>query len=368
MLSLPYWPRQLRCSLRDTFSMKIIDLFAGVGGLSLGFEEAGFETVASVDIWEDAVATYNHNHKNGAGIVSDIKEFNRKILPKILKEHDITGVIGGPPCQGYSSARLSDRSEKIIGINEERNQLYLEFVSTVKLANPDFFLLENVRGMVSLDKGAFVEDILGRFGALGYSVTFRILNASDFGVPQSRQRVFFVGIKNKEFLFPLASHQVIGCKEALSDLPVKPSGSMDYISEPKNEFQARMRKGSKLISNHEETKHSQQTIDIISMVPDGGSIKSLPEEYWHIRKFNKAFQRMNSELPSMTIDTGHRNYFHYSQNRIPTVRESARIQSFPDKFEFLGSKTSQYKQVGNAVPPLLALVLAREIKKQIKKR
>jgi DNA (cytosine-5)-methyltransferase 1 len=138
--------------------MKIIDLFAGVGGLSLGFEEAGFETVASVDIWEDAVATYNHNHKNGAGIVADIKEFNRNVLPKILKEHDITGVIGGPPCQGYSSARLSDRSKKIIGINEERNQLYLEFVSTVKLANPDFFLLENVRGMVSLDKGAFVED------------------------------------------------------------------------------------------------------------------------------------------------------------------------------------------------------------------
>jgi DNA (cytosine-5)-methyltransferase 1 len=348
--------------------MKIIDLFAGVGGLSLGFEEAGFETVASVDIWEDAVATYNHNHKNGAGIVSDVHEFNRKILPKILKEHVVSGVIGGPPCQGYSSARLSDRSERILGINEERNQLYLEFVKTVKLASPDFFLLENVRGMVSLDKGAFVEDILKRFGALGYSVTFRILNASDYGVPQSRQRVFFIGIKNKEFVFPPAFKELIGCKDALSDLPLKPSSTLDYISEPKNEFQRRMRRGSALISNHEETNHSKQTIDIISLVPDGGSIKSLPEEYWQVRKFNKAFQRMNSELPSMTIDTGHRNYFHYSENRIPTVRESARIQSFPDKFEFLGSKTSQYKQVGNAVPPLLALALAREIKKQLRKR
>lgn len=348
--------------------MKIIDLFAGVGGLSLGFEEAGFETIASVDIWEDAVLTYNHNHSNGAGIVSDIKEFNRKILPRLLKEHVVTGVIGGPPCQGYSSARLSDRSERIVGINEERNQLYLEFVKTVKLANPDFFLLENVRGMVSLDKGAFVEDILRRFGSLGYSVTFKILNASDYGVPQSRQRVFFIGMKNKEFLFPDASHDVIGCKEALSDLPLQPSGNMAYICEPKNVFQTKMRKGSSVIRNHEETKHSQQTIDIISMVPDGGSIKSLPEEYWHIRKFNKAFQRMNSSLPSMTIDTGHRNYFHYSQNRIPTVRESARIQSFPDGFEFLGSKTSQYKQVGNAVPPLLALALASEIKRQFKKR
>lgn len=348
--------------------MKIIDLFAGVGGLSLGFEEAGFETIASVDIWEDAVATYNHNHKNGAGIVSDIKEFNRKILPKLLKEHGVTGVIGGPPCQGYSSARLSDRSEKITGINEERNQLYLEFVKAVKLANPDFFLLENVRGMVSMDKGAFVEDILRRFGALGYSVTFRILNASDYGVPQSRQRVFFIGIKGKEFVFPTASGVSIGCKDALSDLPLKATGANTYKTQPKNEFQSIMRKGSTSVLNHEETNHSQQTIDIISMVPDGGSIKSLPEEYWHIRKFNKAFQRMNSRLPSMTIDTGHRNYFHYSQNRIPTVRESARIQSFPDIFEFLGSKTSQYKQVGNAVPPLLALVLAREIKRQLKTR
>lgn len=348
--------------------MKIIDLFAGVGGLSLGFEEAGFETIASVDIWEDAVATYNHNHENGAGIVSDIKEFNRKILPKLLKEHGVTGVIGGPPCQGYSSARLSDRSEKVTGINEERNQLYLEFVKTVKVANPDFFLLENVRGMVSMDKGAFVQDILKRFGALGYTVSFRILNASDYGVPQSRQRVFFIGMKNKEFIFPTASGEIIGCKEALSDLPLKATGAKTYKATPKNEYQLKMRKGSAFVLNHEETSHSQQTIDIISMVPDGGSIKSLPEEYWHIRKFNKAFQRMNSRLPSMTIDTGHRNYFHFSQNRIPTVRESARIQSFPDKFEFLGSKTSQYKQVGNAVPPLLALVLAREIKRQLKTR
>lgn len=348
--------------------MKIIDLFAGVGGLSLGFEQAGFQTVASVDIWKDAIETYNHNHKSGAGILADIKNFNDDILPGLLKKHRITGVVGGPPCQGYSSARLSDRSERIVGINEERNQLYLEFVRTVKMSNPDFFLLENVRGMVSMDKGVFVQDILRRFGELGYTVTYKILNAADYGVPQSRQRVFFVGLKDREFEFPKPLNYIIGCKDALSDLPLNAVGSAKYKSEPKNHFQKILRKGSKTVLNHEATEHSQQTVEVISMVPDGGNIKSLPEKYWHIRKFNKAFQRMNSKLPSLTIDTGHRNYFHYSQNRIPTVRESARIQSFPDKFEFLGTKTSQYKQVGNAVPPLLALALAREISKQLVKR
>jgi DNA (cytosine-5)-methyltransferase 1 len=127
-----------------------------------------------------------------------------------------------------------------------------------------------------------------------------------------------------------------------------------------------MRKGSTLVMNHEPTKHSDKTVEIISMIPDGGSIKSLPSKFWEVRKFNKAFQRMNSKQPSLTIDTGHRNYFHFKENRIPTVRESARIQSFPDSFEFLGSKTSQYMQVGNAVPPLLAYEIALQIKKYLK--
>ena len=132
------------------------------------------------------------------------------------------------------------------------------------------------------------------------------------------------------------------------------------------EYQKLMRNGKKTIKNHEVTFHNEQTTNVISMVPNGGNIKSLPPEYWNIRKYNKAFQRMNSELPSNTIDTGHRNYFHYEANRIPTARESARIQSFPDSYEFLGTKGSQYKQVGNAVPPLLAKVLAQKIKSYLK--
>lgn len=348
--------------------MKIIDLFAGVGGLTLGFEEAGFESVASVDLWSDAIDTFNHNRATKTGLLMDIKEFNKVRLPQILTNNLITGVVGGPPCQGYSSARLSDRTEKMNGINEDQNRLYLEFYKTVKMAEPEFFVLENVRGMLNLSGGAFVKDILTRFGKLGYEISYQLLNAVDFGVPQNRHRVFFVGIRNTEFVFTNKKLPIVTSGEALSDLPLLLDINLNaYSTKPKNTYQKRMRVNSPGVLNHEETRHSQQTVDIISLIPDGGSIKSLPIEYWEIRKFNKAFQRMASDRASLTIDTGHRNYFHFSENRVPTVRESARLQSFPDWFEFTSSKTSQYKQVGNAVPPLLAFHLATQIATHLKK-
>ena len=281
----------------------------------------------------------------------------------ILKEHKIDGIIGGPPCQGFSTARLSNATEKIGKINESRNHLYLEFFRTVNIVRPKFFLIENVRGLVSANKGAFVKDIIERFGGIGYNVSYKILNASDYGVPQNRQRVFFVGLLEGEFEFPEKFDYKVSTKEAIMDLIQSNEDDVQKYSTPsKNSYQKLMRNGKKIVKNHEVTIHNEQTTNVISMVPNGGNIKSLPPEYWNIRKYNKAFQRMNSELPSNTIDTGHRNYFHYEANRIPTARESARIQSFPDSFEFLGTKGSQYKQIGNAVPPLLANVLAKKIK------
>ena len=342
---------------------KIIDLFCGCGGLSKGFEMAGFEIKLAIDMWNDAVKTYNHNHKDKVAICEDIQELTDEFLLELAASNEIVGVIGGPPCQGYSTVGTRD-------VNDPRNHLYLEYCRVVEKIRPDFFVLENVKGLTTLAGGAFRDDTIKRFGDLGYDVSFDIKNAADYGVPQNRLRVFFVGIKNKKFKFPDEFSKKISCEEALSDLP--PLDIVDglnlehnYICKAQNDYQKLMRENSKVIKNHIITKHAEKTIEIISKIPDGGSIKDLPSEFWEIRKYNKAFERMSSMRPSNTVDTGHRNYFHYKENRIPTVRENARLQSFPDEFEILGSKTSQYKQVGNAVPPLLAYAIADAIKKQI---
>jgi DNA (cytosine-5)-methyltransferase 1 len=338
--------------------MNIIDLFCGIGGLSLGFEDAGFEVISAIDLWDDAIKTYNHNRNKKVAQTVTVEAFNEDILPGIVTDNHITGIIGGPPCQGFSTVGRRN-------IDDARNQLYLEFYKAVKIAKPDFFLIENVKGMLTLNKGAFVKDIIKRFGpeGLGYNITYKLLNAADYGIPQNRYRVFYVGIKGKDFVFPEPFTYHLSAKDGISDL--LGADNTHYGSSPQNEFQRQMRGDQKHPLNQDYTDHSEQTVRIISMIPDGGNIKSLPPEFWQVRKYNKAFERMSSERPSNTIDTGHRNYFHYAEPRIPTVRESARIQSFPDNFEIIGTRGSQYKQVGNAVPPLLARVIAEEIKKQI---
>lgn len=342
--------------------MKIIDLFCGIGGLSLGFEQAGFKVVSAVDSWEDAVRTYNYNRTNRVAQVISVEDYNDFVLPDILeKEGHIMGIIGGPPCQGFSTV-----GRRVI--DDPRNKLYLEFYKTVKLVQPDFFLIENVKGMLTLNNGAFVKDLLARFGTegvdgeegLGYTISYQLLNAADYGIPQNRYRVFYVGIKNKKYIFPEKFDYQLTAEDGISDL--LHSDNSHYGSEPANDFQRAMRGEMKHPINQDYTNHSQQTVNIISKIPDGGNIRSLPREYWEIRKYNKAFERMGTFKPSNTIDTGHRNYFHYSEPRIPTIRESARLQSFPDSFEILGTRGSQYKQVGNAVPPMLAYIIAVNIK------
>lgn len=342
---------------------KIIDLFCGCGGLSYGFEMAGFEVALAIDMWEDAIDTFNHNHKNKVGCCEDIHNLTKEFLEDFNKDNEIIGIIGGPPCQGFSTVGKRD-------INDPRNQLYREYCRVVETIKPEFFVIENVKGLLTLSGGAFRRDIHDRFGVLGYTVEEKLVNAADYGVPQNRQRVFFVGIKNKKFEFPKTQEKHLTCSDALSDMPkITPENGMDefmeYTSSPNNDYQKLMRNGSSGLKNNQITIHSEQTIKIISMIKDGGKISDLPPEYWNIRKYNKAFERMSCNRPSNTVDTGHRNYFHYSENRIPTARENARLQSFPDKFEFLGTKGSQYKQIGNAVPPLLAKAIAEAIKEQL---
>ena len=342
---------------------KIIDLFCGCGGLSRGFEEAGFEVVLAIDNWQDAVNTYNFNHKNPVGSCQDIHNIKKEFLDDLNKDNEIVGIIGGPPCQGYSTVGTRD-------VNDPRNHLYLEYCRIVATVMPEFFIIENVKGLTTLNNGMFKNDIINRFENLGYLVSYKTVNAADFGIPQNRHRVIFVGMKKKRFEFPNKVYKRVSSEEAICDLPKLSERDVNkkefaYQCEPDSEYQNYMRGCSQKILNHEVTMHSEQTKKIIEMIKDGGKISELPPEYWNIRKYNKAFQRMNSKLPSNTIDTGHRNYFHYNENRIPTVRESARIQSFKDDFVFLGSRTSQYKQVGNAVPPLLAERIAEAIYAQL---
>lgn len=343
---------------------KTIDLFSGAGGFSLGFEMVGFHTILALDKWDDAINTFNFNRNHAPGISMDINDFSNERLIELCKEHEIDGIIGGPPCQGFSMVGTRDE-------NDNRNSLYLQYVRFTEIVKPKFFVLENVKGLLTLKQGAYKDDILSRFSDLGYNVNYKVLKASYYGVPQIRERVFFVGLRkdifdDQFFIFPEPNqNKIISTYDALSDLPSLDNGQCEtkYLSEPLNEFQRLMRKQSKVVLNNDITNHTDKTKEIIAIVPDGGSIKDLPEEYRNVRNFKSAFKRMNSKRPSSTIDCGHRNYFHYRENRIPTVRESARIQSFPDHYFFTGSKTSQYTQVGNAVPSLLAKELAINIKK-----
>jgi len=241
------------------------------------------------------------------------------------------------------------------------------------------FVMENVPGLIRLFGGKVKTRVIEDFSNIGYDVKCEILSADNYGVPQQRKRVFFVGLnkhkikKTASFEFPKTtngentSKSLLTSKDAISDLDFVPDDvslgeQIDYKLPAQNDYQQQMRKNSSKVLNHSITIHKEQTKKIIAMVPNGGNYKSLPKELWETRKVNIAWTRMNSEKPCFTIDTGHNHHFHYRANRVPTVRESARIQSFPDSFEFIGIKTSQLKQVGNAVPPLLAEVIAKEIK------
>ena len=229
-------------------------------------------------------------------------------------------------------------------------------------------MMENVPNILSIGGGSVRDSIVKDFSDLGYKVVYQVLTASNYGTPQNRKRAVFVGFKNGfEFKFPERTvEKLITSSEALSDLPENSlEDGTAYPITSNCDYQKLMRCNSDKVYNHQITEHSERTKEIIALVPDGGNYKNLPEDLQQTRKVHIAWTRLNSQKPSFTIDTGHRHHFHYKWNRIPTVRESARIQSFPDDFIFLGTKTSQYKQVGNAVPPLMAEAIAKTIKESL---
>jgi DNA (cytosine-5)-methyltransferase 1 len=356
----------MKLEKRPKSKPKVIDMFCGCGGLSLGFLKAGYDVVLGIDREQIALETFRKNHRDSKAMNIDL--FDDNFINEIEKNIDcreIDVIIGGPPCQGFSLTGPRDE-------NDERNKLYLSVYKAVKHFEPQAFLIENVPGMATMYKGKTKNHIIHLFIELGYNVTFKILTASDYGVPQMRKRAFFVGVKDGNFEFPepkLSPENYITCGEAISDLPsledTLGDDMMEYESKPLSEYQKMMREGSTHLFNHVGTRHTDHVINVISQVPEGGNHKDLPIGVGDSRRFNEAWTRYHSQKPSKTIDTGHRNHFHYKWNRVPTIRENARLQSFPDDFVFLGTKTQQNRQVGNAVPPLLSYAIAEKIMEYI---
>jgi DNA (cytosine-5)-methyltransferase 1 len=366
--------------------MKIIDLFAGCGGLSLGFTNSGFESVLAVekDAW--ACETYSFNlHKNILNTeIQNLLDLDALNFPKEIVE----GIVGGPPCQGFSLSGNRDPKDP-------RNSLFMEFKRFVSFYSPKFFVMENVPGILSMKthEGRFVKDIiLEEFNSLGYTTEVRILNAAEFGVPQTRRRVLFIGFKNSfnfnvSDLFPkplLNEKEFITLNDAISDLPIIEAGQgselMEYTYDSKNNFQLKMRKGSKVIHNHEAMKHTKRLIERFKNIDFGQSVADVSEEHSQRKRGDsskisgKAFGQNNMRpfpyRPSPTLPASFQsNFIHPFYNRNFTAREGARIQSFPDRFVFKGKRTtmsweknlSQYQQIGNAVPPLLAEAIAKNI-------
>lgn len=338
-----------------------IDLFCGCGGMSLGFEQAGYKVLLGIDNWQDSLNTFQYNHHGSQTLCADLMSLTPSEVENKIRGKAVDVIIGGPPCQGFSVA-----GKRII--EDDRNKLYKSFVRMVDYFRPKAFVLEKVPNILSIGEGIIKQAIINDFEQLGYHVVTKVLLASDYGVPQNRKRAIFVGLNNgKTFEYPLQTIiRPVTAEEALSDLPENSivDGS-PYPNEPKSDYQKRIRAGSSAIYNHNITIHTEQTKRIIAMVPDGGNYKDLPKELQQTRKVHIAWTRLNSQRPSITIDTGHNHHFHYKYNRVPTVRESARLQSFPDTFIFLEGKGSQLRQVGNAVPPLLAKAIAEQLQETL---
>ncbi len=348
--------------MKKTEQYTFIDLFSGCGGMSLGFEMAGFRSLIAIDNWKDALITYAHNRQNAKTLCADLLTLSPEEVEQQIGMKTVDVIIGGPPCQGFSVA-----GKRIV--DDDRNQLYKSFVRMVQYFKPQAFVMENVPNILSIGNGIIKDAILSDFQTLGYKVSYKILLASDYGVPQNRRRAVFVGMKDREFDFPKKTILTpVTSKEALSDLPeTSLSDGSPYNTIPLSPYQELIRKDSKGLYNHDITIHTEQTKQIIAMVPDGGNYKNLPKELWATRKVHIAWTRLNSKTPSFTIDCGHNHHFHYKFNRVPTVRESARLQSFPDRFVLVGGKGSQLKQVGNAVPPLMAEAIAKSLIRQMGK-
>ena len=343
---------------------KILDLFCGAGGFSLGMDEnKNMETVVAVDFDKSAALTFSKNFPKTDVIVGDITQ--NSIKNKIVlsaKEHKVNMIIGGPPCQGFSL------KGKNLGLEDPRNFLFLEYIEMLKKIKPEVFVIENVKNLLNSEEGYFINEIVNRISKLGYFINYGVLNAKDFGVPEHRERAIIIGSLSKSINLPIGNVKSVTVRDAISDLAYLESGEgineSDYKNNPKSEYQKKLR-GEKLY-NHVATKHSDFALKKLKMIPPEGDKSSLPLELHGKQKFATTWSRLEWDNVSPTIDTrfdtpSNGRNSHPILNRSITPREAARIQSFNDDFIFYGKKTSICKQIGNAVPPLMAKSIADTI-------
>jgi len=360
--------------------IKVIDLFAGVGGLSYGFaQDDNFEIVAANEILKNMANAYSLNHPKVKVYAEDIKDFSAKKIKKDLKikPQEVDIIIGGPPCQAYSTVgkRL---------IDDSRGKLFQEYYRVLKEFNPNLFLFENVKGILSMQGGELLRTIISLFKSLKYKVQYKVLNAANYGAPQIRERVIIIGSKLKNvFQYPEPTHYdpeqgislfknlspYLTLEDAISDLPFIKSGgeSFEYVSEPKNEFQKIMRRNTtKKIMDHNAPNNNKRLVKIMESLPDGGTPEDLPENLRPTSGFKNTYCRLWWKRPSTTITRNlstpsSSRCIHPKAPRPLTTREGARIQCFPDNYQFYGSRTDKNLQIGNAVPTFLSVALAKSI-------
>lgn len=368
--------------------IKVLDLFCGTGGISFGLAVANseFVTVAGVDTNRAACETARANHPGATFLAQPLEELASNHILEAANVDEVDLIVGGPPCQGFSSLRPSRGTT----LDDPRNRLYREYQRIVRELRPGAFMLENVVGLVNATKGGLLNDLIQGFTEAGYRCDWRILNAANYGVPQKRERFFLLGVRTDvrpdlEVSFPTPTHsfsgRTIGVQDrsrmleptdslpaalsvwdAISDLPGLAAGQSaeTYNGRPRNSFQRLMRGNARTVSLHQAANHNKKMITVMEHA--GSSKAALPDGLVK-SGYSSCYSRMSANEPAPTITVkftspASSKCIHPVDSRAITPREAARLQSFPDGFLFAGSKTEIASQLGNAVPPMLAAKFA----------